>query len=300
VWGGYGPTPTFRLRLADGRHAFLKGCAPNATEFMRNAFARELRTYLELHDRIKEWAPRVYGSFRKDDWDILILEDLGPKSVPPWSPRTTRSIIQSFAQFHAVNKGRSLPRWIKRPSEWFGEDLSWSWTVSHSLAIERASVAGRATTEAAEWFVDKGPLLASVAKRLLKAKVPQLIHNDARSDNLRWKSGRLYLLDWAQAVAGPPEFDAAAFIQTIAVESVLDPETILGWYEKINPLDPELVDAAVAVTAAFFAERAWMAELPGLPRLRTFQKQQLVVSLKWTLRRLGIKAPRWLDTVLAA
>ena len=62
VWGGYGPSPTFRLKLSDGRRAFLKGCAPDATEFMRAAFARELHTYRDLGEQIKDWTPTVYGS----------------------------------------------------------------------------------------------------------------------------------------------------------------------------------------------------------------------------------------------
>ena len=101
----------------------------------------------------------------------------------------------------------------------------------------------------------------------------------------------------AQAVAGPAEFDAAFLIQSIAVESPLDPETILAWYREVNPLDPKIMEAAVCVAAAFFADRAWLPELPGLPRLRTFQRKQLVVTLRWALRRLGVKTPRWLTAI---
>ena len=35
VWGGYSPTPTYRLRLADGRGVFFKGTGPSATDFAR-------------------------------------------------------------------------------------------------------------------------------------------------------------------------------------------------------------------------------------------------------------------------
>jgi hypothetical protein len=106
------------LRLADGRRAFLKGRSPDASEFMRAAFARELRVYHELHEQIRAWSPSVYGHFTREDWDVLILEDLGPKSVPPWTGPITRSIVQSFARFHATNRGVALPDWLKRPSEW--------------------------------------------------------------------------------------------------------------------------------------------------------------------------------------
>jgi Ser/Thr protein kinase RdoA (MazF antagonist) len=287
------------LRLADGRRAFLKGCSPDASEFMRAAFTRELRVYQELHEQIREWSPSVYGHFTREDWDILILEDLGPKSVPPWTGPVTRSIVQSFARFHAANRGVALPDWLKRPSEWLTDPgLLWNWTNDRSSRMERAAVAGNLAAEAAEWFARNGPLLRSVSSGLLTTPAPpQLLHTDARSDNLRWKNGRLYLVDWAEAVAGPPEFDAAFFIQSIAVESPLDPETILEWYREVHPLDPKIMEAAVCVAAAFFADRAWLPELPGLPRLRTFQRSQLFVTLKWALRRLGRETPTWLAAV---
>jgi Phosphotransferase enzyme family len=218
------------LRLADGRRAFLKGRSPDASAFMRAAFARELRMYEELHELIREWSPAVYGHFAREDWAILILEDLGPKSVPPWTARITPSIVQSFARFHAANRGVALPDRLKRPPESLNEPgLLWNWTNDLSSRIERAAVADNQAAEAAEWFARNGPLLSSVASRLLTPPAPpQLLHTDARSDNLRWKNGRLYLVDCAEAVAGPPELDAAFFIQSIAVESLLDPETILA------------------------------------------------------------------------
>jgi len=41
------------------------------------------------------------------------------------------------------------------------------------------------------------------------------------------------------------------------------------------------MEAAICVAAAFFADRAWLPELPGLPRLRTFQRRQLQATLSW-------------------
>jgi len=165
-------------------------------------------------------------------------------------------------------------------------------------ALRSTPYASDSAAEAADWFAHNGPMLRSVSSRLQTTPVPpQLLHCDVRSDNLRWKNGRLYLVDWAEAVAGPPEFDAAFFIQSIVVESPLDPETILAWYREVNPLDPKIMEAAVCVAAAFFADRAWLPELPGLPRLRTFQRKQLVVTLRWALRRLGVETPRWLTAI---
>ncbi|HLY32527.1 MAG TPA: hypothetical protein VKQ36_15995, partial [Ktedonobacterales bacterium] len=64
VWGGYGPTPTFRLVLADGRHAFLKGTNQASNEFAHRALVQEERVYRELSGLIGAWSPRFYAAFR--------------------------------------------------------------------------------------------------------------------------------------------------------------------------------------------------------------------------------------------
>lgn len=296
AWGGYSPSPTFRLRLADGRRVFLKGCAPDASEFMRGAFAQEVRVYTQLLGPIAKWAPTLQAHFSLDGWQVLILEDLGPKTVPPWAPSLTRSVMHSFAKFHLATRNADLPVWVPRPEKWLAaEGHRWGWTTNLKKSRQRARVAGLLAEEACDWFMEIGPRLASVCDDLVKQSNPQLLHGDLRSDNLRWRNNQLYLFDWAEVIAGAPEFDAVFFAQSIAVESGLVPETILGWYEEIAPLHQGRLDAAVCVAAGFFADRAWREEIPGLPRLRAFQRQQLVVSLNWALRRLATRPPNWLE-----
>jgi hypothetical protein len=48
AWGGFAPSATFRLRLADGRRAFFKGAGDFANDHMRWALAREERVYREV------------------------------------------------------------------------------------------------------------------------------------------------------------------------------------------------------------------------------------------------------------
>jgi hypothetical protein len=64
-------------------------------------------------------------------------------------------------------------------------------------------------------------------------------------------------------------------------------------------VDPVALDASVAAIAGYFADHAWADELPGLPRVRTFQRQQLAVSLRWAASRLGLPEPGWVDALAA-
>ena len=80
VWGGYGPTPTFRLQFADGSRAFFKGTNQTVTEFAQGALVQEERVYRYLGPVIGQWAPEFYASFRYEGWHVLLLEDLGQKA----------------------------------------------------------------------------------------------------------------------------------------------------------------------------------------------------------------------------
>lgn len=297
--GAFGPTPAFRLRLADGRRVFVKGCSPAFTDEMREAFRHELLVYEELGGQIGAWTPAVRGHVTRDGWELLALDDLGPETVPPWSPGVARSVVRSFAEFHAACRHIVIPDWVRRPAQWLkGEAYLWAWTGDPDAIAQRATVAGRLAAEAADWLASVGPSLAAISCRLLTTDTPpQLLHLDVRSDNIRWKDGRLYLFDWADLVAGAPELDLALFTQTITVESGLAPERIVAWYEEVCALDGPLLDAAVCAVAGLFGNEAWRPDGPVMPRLRAFQREQLVVSLEWALRRLGLEPPRWLTAV---
>ena len=73
----------------------------------------------------------------------------------------------------------------------------------------------------------------------------------------------------------------------------------MAWYAERAPLRPEVLDASVAAIAGFFAHGSWRPDIPGLPRLRTFQRRQLRVTLAWAAQRLGLPAPSWLGGISA-
>jgi fructosamine-3-kinase len=299
IWGGYSPTPTFRLALADGRRAFFKGTHHESTEFARNALSGELRVYEELEPLIGRWMPHYFAAFRQADWQVLLLEDLGPKSVPPWTPSKARGISQALAAFHQSTLGASLPAWLSRPAEWRHRE-SWAHTVQASQGLQEiAALAGDAAAEAMEWLQTLSPWIGEwMQQEGLAAEPYALLHGDLRSDNLRFARGRLALFDWPAITLGRPEWDLVAFAQTVTVEGGPAPEQVMTWYAEQFPLDEAAVDAALAWWLTFFAERAWQPEIPGLPRLRRFQRQQLGVLLLWAGRRWRLAEPQWAAALL--
>lgn len=299
VWGGYGPSPTYRLRLADGRGVFFKAVAPTSNDFTRAAHAREERVYRELSELIADWAPAFLGSFESAAWGVILLEDLGPKSAPPWSSGLVRRVAHALGEFHQATLGATLPAWLPRPERHLLTTARlWEWTRQASDLQALASLAGDRSDEVLAWLEAALPVLQRASRALADvAGESVLLHRDVRSDNLRWVHGKLYLLDWPHAGVGPAEADAVEFAQSVTAEGGPAPETVLGWYAERAPIRPEVVDGVVAALAGFFAEAAWRPEIPGLPRLRGFQRRQLQVTLAWASRRLGLDEPTWIDWI---
>jgi hypothetical protein len=296
VWGGYAPSPTFRLFLADGRRVFVKGVDRASNEHMHRALEAEERVYRELGPWLRPWAPEFHGSFRAGDWHVLLLEDLGPGRIPPWTRSAVRQAMAGYAAFHQHSLGQQLPDWLSRRRH-AGFALTWTRLAEEPGGVESlAALAGSRSTHALAWTRAALPRLRAAAEGLAEVGPPHaLLHFDTRSDNLRLQpGGRLRLFDWPYACVAPPEFDAAAFAQSITCEDGPDAEAALAHYVAHLSVRDEAVDAAVAALAGYFAQQAWQAPIPGLPRVRQVQRCQLRSSLAWCARRLQLPAPDWL------
>lgn len=298
IYGGYSATPTFRLRLADGRRVFFKAASTETSAFAHHAHTREERIYRELNPFIASWAPAFYGAFESDGWRVMLLEDLGPKTAPPWKLNVLRAVARDFGVFHRENQGAEFPDWLQRPPAMLSTaDQTWQ-TVQESDRDHVAKMAGPAAHDARRWLDAALPLLVSVGRTIGEVGQPySLIHRDVRSDNLRWTQDGLRLLDWPHLGVGPAEYDIVEFAQSVETEGGPSAEQVLGWYGDRFPLREDALDAAVASLASFFATYAHRPDIPGLPRLRSFQRAQLRVTLAWAARRLRLPEPVWLKNL---
>ena len=298
VFGGYAPSATFRMRLTNGRRAFFKASYPLPPE-SKVVFniRQEERVYRALSKRIAAWSPRFFGSFERDGWHVLLLEDVGPPTMPPWTVSRTHRAARSYAAFHRATIGTRLPPWMPRKTH---TEFARFWSsLSRSGELARtATLAGRRRAAAERWIADALPRLRRGEAALQRVAPPfALLHFDTRSDNVRLLGERLVMFDWPFASVGPAEFDVAAFAQAVAAEGGPTPERVLKWYEDVLPLRPQAIDASIAGIAGYFADRAWRPPLPGLPRLRSIQRRQFKASLPWAARRLGLREPDWINAV---
>lgn len=298
-YGGFGPSATFRLVLADGRRAFFKGTYPLPEDSaVKWVLDREERVYRRLARYIRPWAPQYFGSIRAEGWHALLLEDLGGESVLPWTQAKTIQATRSYAAFHASTLGRRLPSWLSRTEH---RDFATFWRslARDPAALRRlASLARGHRHEALAWLGTNVAALRRAERALFQAPEPfALMHFDTRSDNTRLEGDLLRIFDWPFASVGPHEFELAAFAQAIAAEGGPRCELVADWYETVLPLRRDVLVGSIAGISGYFADRAPRPPLAGLPRLRSIQRRQLKASLEWSARLLGLPDPAWLAAV---
>jgi hypothetical protein len=297
AYGGYAPSATYRVVLRNGRHLFLKGTYPlPAGSQVEWKLEPEEHVYQECGPFIRPWAPRYFGSVRAEGWHFVVLEDVGPDTMPPWTLAKTVASARSYAAFHKSTYGKALPDWLPRTDH---HDFAGFWdTLAQGDLHRTASLGGRRAAEAAEWLDVSLPIFREQAALLLKLGPPfVLMHFDTRSDNVRLQGRRLRMFDWNFAAVGPHEFEVAAFAQAIAMEGGPPPERVVTEYERVLPLRSVALDASIAGIAGYFADRAWRPAQVGLPRVRLVQRRQLRATLAWAARRFDLPEPHWLDAI---
>jgi hypothetical protein len=301
AFGGYGPSATFALTLADDRRAFFKGVYPLPEgSAVRWSLDEEETVYAELGELIAPWAPDYYGSLRIDGWHALVMEAVAGGRVPPWTESQARRAARSYADFHEHTLGKHLPGWLPTDSH-RAFAAYWAAIEADDATMTRVgALAGGREGEATAWLRSNLPALIRTERLLAEAPGPgALLHFDTRSDNIRIDGELLRIFDWPFACVGPAEFDVAAFVQSIDGEGGPSCESVVGWYEEVLPLRHDVLCGSVAGIAGYFADRGSRPELPGLPRLRSVQRRQLKTSLAWAARLLDLDDPDWLDTLVA-
>jgi fructosamine-3-kinase len=294
VWGGYGPTPTYRLGFANGRRAFFKATYQASNAFATSALRYEIQVYQELHPLLEHWMPRFFTTVQHADWYGILLEDVGPKSVPPWTPHKTRAITHALATFHQASLGAQVPAWLARPQERLRQ-VQWTQMAQDSEEFHRlAALAADAAPEVRAWFQAIAPTMEAVLRQAALYTAPYaILHGDLRSDNLRFTRDHLSLFDWPAISVGRPEWDIVAFAQTVTVEGGVVPEQVIAWYAEQFPVNGAAMESALAWWLTYFADRAWRPDIPGLPRVRRFQRQQLGTLVLWVARQWVLPQPAW-------
>jgi aminoglycoside phosphotransferase (APT) family kinase protein len=276
---GFSPGLAARLRLADGRRAFVKAVGPEPNPDSPAMHRAEARAMAVLPRAAP--APRLLWSLDRDGWVALAFEDVaGTHPALPWRRDELGRVLGLVAGLAAL-----APAPPELPP--IAERLERSFVGWRRLAAAHAA--------GADDLAGLDPWAARHLDRLadLEAGWPAaaegrtLVHGDLRADNLLLTPTRVVAVDWPSACAGAAWADLLLLLPSVAMQGGPDPEPAFAAHPAAAGADPRAVTTALAAWAGFLVGGSRLPPPPGLPTLRGFQLGQGRVALAWLRRRTG-------------
>jgi aminoglycoside phosphotransferase (APT) family kinase protein len=216
--------------------------------------------------------PRMLGGFDDHDWVVLLLEDIdGAHPRTPWVDGEIDVCVTGLRELAAALTPApltGLPTAAEAHADIFGcwellaadppADLD-PWAASHLPALRASAARG----------------LASLARG------ETLTHADIRADNILVRGdGRAVFVDWPWGCVGPAWFDRVLLAANVVFAGG-DADRV------IRDLDPVVVTGVFAGLTGYFERQGRLADPPGIPHVRAFQRAQGAALLPWLRARLG-------------
>ncbi|MDT0266831.1 phosphotransferase [Streptomyces sp. DSM 44915] len=272
-WGGFSAGIASRVRCANGRPAFVKAVERTADEFATMLYERESAIAVRLPGTLP--APRCLGVVRERGWLALVFEDAGASAVElPWDDRRLDRVTAQLTRLTAL----ATPSPVSGLEPWGGDLADWrNWAA--------LTADGSAERHLPPRWRHGVATLAALEAGLEEARAGEtLLHSDLRSDNIIIRpDGGVVFVDWAQAAVGAAWIDPLIFALCAAVQGAPDPDRLLAAHPAGHGAPAELVNRVLAALAGRFAV---VSTTPGPPAVRSFQRLESEVVLRWLDRRL--------------
>ncbi|MFC7909887.1 phosphotransferase family protein [Streptomyces nigra] len=277
--GGFSPGVAARVRLADGRRAFVKAVSPEPNPDTPDLHRAEARITAALP--VAAPVPRLLMSLDLDGWVVLVLEDVdGTTPVQPWRPDELRRVLAAAGELAALLD----PSPVAAPSvadRFGGRFQSW----------RRLSAAHAAGADDLAWLDpwarrNLGRLTAREAGWCHAAAGGALLHGDLRADNVLLTGDRVMVVDWPWAAVGAPWFDVVAMGPSVILQSAPDTAIrLLDEHLAARGADEEDVTTVLVALTGYLLRKSVQPPPPGLPTLRDFQRAQGRAAVHWVRER---------------
>lgn len=284
--GGFSPGVAARVRLADGRRAFVK-----AVSHAQNADApvmhrSEARIAGALPPTVP--APRLLGTYDDGTWVALLYEDVeGRNPAQPWRRDELTRVLGALADL--AESLTPSPVDVPTVAEANEDDLQ-GWR----RLVRARDTGGDDLTGLDPWLREHLDGLADLESAWPRAaEGTTLSHSDLRADNILLTGDRVLFVDWPAACLAVAWFDLLLMLPSVVMQGGGDPEQIFAGHPVARGADPEAVTAVLAALAGYFVERSRMPAPLGLPTLRRFQAAQGAIASAWLRRRLAGRAGTW-------
>ncbi|GIH95149.1 phosphotransferase family protein [Planobispora siamensis] len=278
--GGFSPGAAVRLRLGDGRRAFVKAAGPEPNPFTADIYRSEARIAAALPAGVP--APRLLASFDSEGWVALLFEDVdGRPPVDPWRADELDRVLDSLTRLAE----ELAPSPIAAPpaEERFGEQFQ-GWR----RLVEARETGADDLAGLDPWAVRHLDALAETEARWTHAIAgDSLVHGDIRADNLLLTAGGVMVVDWPWAFVGAGWFDLLGMLPSVRMQGGPPSEEVFTAHPVGREADPGAVTTVLTAVTGYFLRQSRQPDPPGLPTLRAFQGAQGETALEWLRVRTG-------------
>ena len=275
--GGFSPGLAARLRLADGRRAFVKAMDGSAWPYQADFYRGEARVTAALPAGLP--TPRFLGCDDDGSWVILAFACVdGAEPARPWRESDLERVLAAAGQLVGVAPP-VLPCVSDRNCRLGG----WAGLAADDCRRERLAIQ-------APWAVSHLPLLMALeANGLTAVQGAALVHFDMYAHNILLTSKDVYFVDWPHARVGAPFIDTVLLLASAVADGV-DPEPFIAASPLTANVDPSAIDGLLAAQAGFCLAGALQPPQPGLEPIYTAKLELGIAALDWLARRLGERA----------
>jgi aminoglycoside phosphotransferase (APT) family kinase protein len=277
--GGFSPGSADRVATTDGRRAFVKAVSRTVNPDAPSIYLQEARVLPLLPDGLP--VARLLGVVEEDGWIALVLEDIdGRHPAVPWRADELHEVLDALHAIGAAPVPPALASALEPLPDAIASLFS-GWT-----AVTSADLAPL-PSHLAVWCTERLDDLRRLAAEGLDVIAGgRLVHLDVRADNLLIRpDGAVAVLDWPWAAIGAPWFDALTLLINVRLyDPGHDVDAALA-HPAFAGMPSGAVERVLAGMAGFFIPASLQPAPPGLPTLRTFQRDQGVATLEWLRQR---------------
>ncbi|GAB2982733.1 hypothetical protein GCM10023080_056130 [Streptomyces pseudoechinosporeus] len=269
--GGFSEGLAARVRLANGRRAFVKATnsltAPAVADFHR----REIAVSGQLPEEAP--APRMLDAYDDGTWVVLAFEEIrGHLPAQPWQREELARVLAAVTDMAEVLTPSPVDEAL------LGEPRLGGW-----LAVaDDASVRGK-VGELSSWAARHFDELAALEENA-SLDGSTLLHGDLYPFNIMLTADRVFVVDWPHAWIGPRHCDAVTLMSSASLSGV-DPQPIAEHHPLTRVLDPVQVNEVLALHAGFLLRAAATAGPTADPHLVTMMATLGLASLRWLRQR---------------
>lgn len=277
--GGFSPGVAARLRLRDGRRAFLKAVRARWNPDTPTLHRTEATIAASLPGSVP--APRFLWSYDDGECVALLFEDVeGRTPTIPWREDELRRVLLMVTELAASMTPAPI---TAAPAGQTFERLFTGWRRFRENPAAAAAAAG-----VDAWARSHLDRLADLEARWPEGTGGEtLLHMDLRADNILLTTTGVLVVDWPWVSIGAAWLDLLLMLPSISMQGGPPPWELFDAHPVARGADPDAVTAAVAGLAGFFLFAATLPPPPGLPTVRRFQRAQGRHALRWLAQRTG-------------